>query len=518
MIDRSRGHELPAVHPQDAHTVMAGSSLGQPAAQTVHLALAILAAVLLWSGCVSPRAPSARLPSYGDPNVEAQARLLQHARAYHAQGQSEQEATLLRHFIHTYPRSPFLTDARWWLARAYEQTGELKAALAQYRMVEHAATEATTLRQVRSRIAELETLLGASSLKSNRLTGLMLPSHRLPAVPDLEEWLCTLARAGVTTLVLDAWTWHGVTPAGVYFLTDRAPVNWDILGRLVPLAHQHGLAVFAAVTLRRMNWLEPQLRWNDSAYDPRSRQLRPTPDLDVFNPAFQDYLISLLTDLAASGVDGMLFRSDAPLGPTEGFSVFGLQGFERDFHMQLDPLRLSWLPEHEDPSSRSPQALSAPRPLPESAPEFWRWSGWKAREMLRMMDRLRRALRTASPKLQFALEVHPEAVTDPVEALVRYGEDLLEAKRSRFEYYVAGVGPSNAPSVPGSFSQARGNGLAIAGRMLELLGDPERIWVEVPLPAGDLKRVGERVTQAPDQAAVTKGIGLIYIGNSVPLP
>ncbi|MBI4400212.1 MAG: tetratricopeptide repeat protein [Nitrospirae bacterium] len=518
MTDRSRGHEHPAVHPQVAHSMMAGSALGRPSAKAFQFALALLAAVLLWSGCASPRAPSARLPSYSDPNVEAQARLLQHARAYHTQGRYEQAAKLLRNFIHTYPRSPFLTDSRWWLARVYERTGDLKAALAQYRMVEQAATEATTLRQVRSRIAELETLLGASSLKSNGLTGLMIPSHRLPAVPDLEEWLRTLARAGVTTLVLDAWTRHGVTPAGVYFRTDRAPVNWDILGRLVPLAHQHGLAVFAAVTLRRMNWLEPPLQWNDSAYDPSSRQLRPTPYLDIFNPAFQDHLISLLTDLAASGVDGMLFRSDAPLGPTEGFSAFGLQGFERDFHIQLDPLRLSWLPEQEDPASRSPKALTAPKPLPESAPEFWRWSGWKARETLKVMDRLRRALRGASPKLQFALEIHPEAVTDPVEALVRYGEDLLEAKRGRFDCYVAGSGLSNTPSVPGSLGQARENGPAIAARMLELLGEPERIWVEVPLPAGDLERVGERLNPASDQAAMTKGIGLIYLGNSVSLP
>ena len=55
---------------------------------------------------------------------------------------------------------------------------------------------------------------------------------------------------------------------------------------------------------------------------------------------------------AVTGVDGVLFRADAPLGPTDGLSAYGLRGFERDFDIKLDPRKLFTPPNGGSPATQ----------------------------------------------------------------------------------------------------------------------------------------------------------------------
>ena len=64
----------------------------------------------------------------------------------------------------------------------------------------------------------------------------------------------------------------------------------DVFGQVVPVAHRRSIAVFAAIPLRQLDWLDSDLGWSDQAFDPGSRQLRRVEFQDVFNPAFQEYL------------------------------------------------------------------------------------------------------------------------------------------------------------------------------------------------------------------------------------
>jgi hypothetical protein len=267
----------------------------------------------------------------------------------------------------------------------------------------------------------------------------------------------------------------------------------DFIGQAVPVAHRHGLSVFGAITLRRMSWLESRHEWADWFYDSVKRRLKPSSNLDLLNPAFQEYLTGFLTDLADTGIDGVLFRADAPMGPTDGLSSYGLAGFERDFGGTLDPGKL--LPRTDHGTSVSRQ---------EHPPEFWRWMGWKARETLKVMDQLRRAMRQHSPRLQFALEVHPKTVTAPAEALMQYGEDLLEAKRSRFDFYLISVQHAVTPN--------------IVERLIELLGGADRICVTAPLPEGHLAQLGDRLHPRTDRDSLAKDIGVMYVKTPAPIP
>ena len=461
-----------------------------------HRARVLLAFMLLGAGCAALPAPSPPrlLPSAG-PTIEAQDRLLHTARSHLSEGSYEAAGDVLRRLIETHPQSPILLEAHWWLARSYEQAGDLYAALAQYRILANLAKEDRYGAEARGRIAELEKLLGPTATQATGLIAILLPLQGLPAPRELDPWVQTLGQAGITTVLVEGGT-----------VTLR-----DGLSQLVPIAHRHGLSVFAAITLRRMTGVDPPFEWADWSYDPAQRQLHLSPYADLFHPVFQEYLVGFLTDLAGTGVDGVLFRAGAPLGPMEGFTASGLRGFERDFQLRLDPDQLF------PPSIRGAPVMP-PRDAQDQekryAPDFWRWAGWKARESLHVMDRLRGAMRKQSPRLRFALEVHPEAISNPVEALAQYGEDLLEAKRSRFDFYLTGPRPSINEPRPDIVERMPG----IIEHMIDMIGEAERIWVAIPLPAGETARLVERVHPTTDRDAFIKGISLIYTGTVVSVP
>jgi hypothetical protein len=437
---------------------------------------------------------------------------LQEARAAYADGQYEVAARQLRRLIGAGGAAPEVEEAHWWLAQAQERLGRLAEAAEEYRALATASGTAGGGRVDRAaaerRACELEALLAGPPPDLRGATAVYGVSGALTDPVETERWLDRLTQAGVTALLLDAGTRPAPAPGippgaarteGVFFRTALAPVAGDLFGPVVAAAHRRGLAVVAAVTLRRMPWVDGGLGWHDRVYDPAGRGLRPSAStLDLFHPAFQEYLVGLLTDLAATGVDGLLFRADAPLGPLEGLSAFGLKGFEREFGAPLDVRRLFPPP---DSRAARPREGAGAEPGGES-PEFWRWTGWKARESLAVMERLARAARARAPRLLVGLELHPEAAVAPAAALVRYGEDLLEARRARFDFYVIGG------------EGARAGALAAS----RTLGERGPVWMARPVPDDRLLHPPSRLGAPSERAGLPAAIGLLYApeGRAVP--
>jgi hypothetical protein len=341
------------------------------------------------------------------------------------------------------------------------------------------------------------------------VTALMVAPEDVPPPTELERWIQSLRQGGITMVLIDIGTSAGSNHAvsenghratGIYFRSQWADTIRDIFGELLPPAHQEGLSVFAAVSPRRINWVDPTLGWLDRSYDAVHRQLRLSPYLDLFHPAFQEYLVGLLTDLADTGVDGILFRNDVSLGPYDGFSAFGVRGFERDFHTRMDPAQFfpSTLPAAQAPTV----GHGAAQPFPA---DYWRWAGWKTRERVKILDRLSRAMRLRGHTRHVAVEVHPEAVTDPRAALVRYGEDLLEAKR-RFQYFL--LRASSQASSPGVNGRQTS---MVVEQMKGLLGSPDRIWTTISVSADDAEQIG--ISSRTHREELGRDIGLIYQKN-----
>ncbi|WP_447976621.1 hypothetical protein [Candidatus Nitrospira bockiana] len=316
------------------------------------------------------------------------------------------------------------------------------------------------------------------------------------SVPDTEvdAWIQRVADRGFTMVILDAGTEATLAADsrpghGVYFQTSMAPVRRNLLGDVVPAAHRHGVKVFASVSLRHLPWVDPTWGWMDRSYDPSSRQIRLSPYLDLFHPAYQEYLTALLGDLADTGVDGAVFRNHSAIGAYDGLGAFGVRGFERDFGVSVVPEQLFVAV----PSAADGKATYTP--------DFWRWLGWKARERLHVLARLGRAMRLRAPALRLALEVHPEAVTDPLVGLIRYGEDLLEAKRTFHIFWLHGD--------PSPAADSMGVPAAVLDRVQSLLQEPHRIWVTQP---GRSTLAGDPVPVAHASRAAG-AIGVVHVAD-----
>lgn len=510
--------------------------------------LIFLTVLLLLSGCAWPslfkRTPTVPPPS---PTIQAQTRLLNDAQDQLQRGRAREAVQLLRNLIDSYPQSPFIPEMRWTLARAYEQSGDLGAAMEEYRRIIGAeesgrSGEVSYAEEARLRITALEPNLEPVRKKPSEVTAILVQPHHLPPRADLPQWLQNLARTGVTTLILEAATKPGQvasllqtslpsghhqasSPAGVYFRTQWAPVLDDYIDQVVPLAHEQGLSVFGALALRRMSWLEPPAGWADWAYNPVHQKVERSVALDLFHPGFQEYLTGLLGDLADTGIDGFLFRADAPMGPNDGFSPFALDGFRQSFEIELHPSTL-FIRSEEKASVHA--TTKEGREFPgrsRYAPEFWRWAGWKTREQLHIMSRVKDAMRGRSPNLTFALELHPEAVHDPVHALVHYTEDLLEAKRAGFEYILTGddngrIVSRLSGSQRSSLADVANNKASTStlDHLIDLLGDARRVWMAISVPSRDIAILHRRLNPQADRVSIANTIGLVYVVHTPHVP
>ncbi len=504
----------------------------------VALGTIIIGCTLAMSGCAKPRVsePSA-LVRQPNLNLAAQGQLFEEAREHLKGGRPHAAIRLLTNLVQRHPHSPLLPDMRYLLGRAYEQTGNVVAAEESYRaLIRDTRTDDPKNRRLlmhaRRRLSALAPELERAGPRI--FNGLLVTVEDVPAESERGIWLSTLRQAGISDLVLEIGTPAGQgsasrpgsrspaeatpndpPPLGVYFRTSWAPVVEDLFEQIIPLARERGIGVYGAVSLRRMPWLEPEEGWTDVRYDPESGQLERSQALDLFHPGFQHYLEGLMVDLVDSGVEGIVFRGDAPLGPRDGFSAFAMSRFERAFGSRLDPVALLKAEDAESPGLKGPAYPS----------EFWRWVGWRTRESLALMGRLATAMRHHRGDLQVGVELHAAAIVDPTRALVQYGEDIVETKRAGFDFLLlmtsgAGGDPDGPTALPTSLAIGAPDDrpLTLLGRAVDVMGDARHVWLTQRLPEGSepVTSVSQKLSTA--RAQLPEPVGLLYVPAHLTVP
>lgn len=411
----------------------------------VHRLAHLIATLLLVTlpACSSRPSPPATLSL---PSQEIIAGLLQNGKQAVVKGQYDRAIGLFRRIQTGYPHAPEQPEARLLLAQTLEKLGEMLQALIEYRALVSEFPQASQATVARIKIPELERQAPiARPTQESRIIGVLVGPDALAGLDDRE--LGRLRQAGTNTLFVSVTknrasgkNGRGAPPTtaetGVYFKTDWAPVIRDALSTVVDRAHRHGMPVWASLSVRRMDWIDPKLEWADWAFHAQTGRLERVETLDVLHPALRDYLVGLLTDLAGAGVDGLFLEADPPSAADEGFSDHALKQFEKDMGRPMDPSRLLAAPGTE-------RSLGY-------APELWRWLGWKQREQSKSVLGVLQAVRTAFPGLKTAVEVHAEAVTNPQAALARYAEDLFDLRRYRLDYIAMSVTSSQGTSATGS--------------------------------------------------------------------
>jgi hypothetical protein len=401
-------------------------------------------------------------PSGIDPALDAQARLVESAHRAFVQERYSLASALFQRFIDSNPDSPRLSEARWWLARSYEQGGDLLAALAAYRVVVGAAPRSIPLAgsyefHALHRLDAFRRSLGPSSLLERRQIALWLTADCL-MIPDVGLWIDQLADSGVTTLIVEAGTLSRETmhsgTMGVYFQTSKAPVVEDLFSVIVPAAHAKGMAVLAVLNLHEPAWTTVNPEWGIADRTDQVFQLLDR--VDVLHPGYQHLVSEMAQDLLRTGIDGLVVGARRLKGFAEEWSPTSRRMFEGTFGSSSD--------------SRDQSV----------APNAWRWAGWKTRTYLGFVARLTRQLRQTRPGLLVAVVLHERAAFFPVDAMMEYGEDVLETKQRGLHLVI-----QPEPGLPGRFDEHGVRLEAMRQRLALTAGDERLLWLGMAVGVAD---------------------------------
>jgi hypothetical protein len=174
-------------------------------------------------------------------------------------------------------------------------------------------------------------------------------------------------------------------------------------------------------------------------YDPRTRTIRPWVTLDLLNPSLHTHLAAVLSDLTRTDIDGLLIRTRSRNSFAYEISEAALAGFQAQYHEDVAGVTQALMNAAGSGQPIQPPTQEGDATTKEQAAgTLWRWVGWKARQELDALAQLRRTLQQVRHGLRVILEVHAEAASQPLSALVNYGEDAAEASRRGFDILLNG--------------------------------------------------------------------------------
>jgi hypothetical protein len=325
-----------------------------------------------------------------------------------------------------------------------------------------------------------------------RQIALWLTSTDWLTISDVGLWIEQLADAGVTALIVEAGSLPRETapagPVGVYFQTSKVPVVEDLFTVIVPAAHAKGMAVLASLNLHEPGWTTVNPEWDTVMAGSADQVLQLAGPVDVLHPDYQRLVSEVAQDLLLTDIDGLVVEARRAKGFAEEWSPTSRRMFEAQFGLSFDS--------HD-------QSIS---------PDAWRWAGWKTRSYLGFVARLTQQLRQAQPGLLVAVVVHERAVFFPVDALMEYGEDVLETKQRGLHLVVQ-------PEV-GMLERSDDQGAAmdtVRQRLAPTAGDERRLWLGMALGAFDQSSLITAVRAALSTKVGQAGTHLLLI-NGPALP
>ena len=425
--------------------------------------------LLVLPGCAVPahRLPPSTPPAASgvDPALDAQTRLIESAYRAFVQERYPLASALFQRFIDSNPDSPRMSEARWWLARSHEERGDLSAALFAYRAVVGEAPKSSPLAgsyeyYALNRLDAFRRSLGPSSLLERRQIALWLTSEDWLTIPDVGLWIEQLADAGVTSLIVEAGTPSRDTmksgPLGVYFQTAMVPVVEDLFTAIVPAAHAKGMAVLASLNLHEPGWTTVNPEWGIVMANETDQVFLPVGHVDVLHPDYQRLVSEVAQDLLRTDIDGLVVGARKAKGFAEEWSPTSRRMFEGVFGPSLHS--------HD-------QAIS---------PDAWRWTGWKTRTYLGFVARLTHQLRQTKQGLMVAVVVHERAVLSPADALMEYGEEVLETKQQGLHLVV-----QPEAGMPERLDEQGTRMETVRQRLEPTAWDERQLWLGMALGASD---------------------------------
>jgi hypothetical protein len=452
------------------------------------LSLALMCACSLRLAPPPPSAPPLE-QIHDDPARDAQLSLLREAHRAFAQERYPAAALFFRRFVDSTPRprAPQSAEARWWLGRSYEQIGEYRTAIAEYRVLatgDAGGDSQTQLyqQQALQRLDQLRQVPGGLPVTVARQVALGVPLSQFPPVSAWVAWLQALLKVGVTTVLLD--------PAGSDWDNDRNP---ETVQAFVGVAHLAGLSVWGALDPHqgrgialRPEWLSRSLVKMEAVLNDHEPTGAPAMLPDPLHSDYLTVIVERATVLLRAGCDGILLRARETQGFAQDFSDGSFQRFASAFGLTITPQQLLG-------DSVGGEAMVYDR---EST--YWRWVGWKARSYATAAARIRKLIREANQVGRLLIEVHGSTVSEPVIGLEQYGEDLNDLFQRSGGELVVRTEDSKSP--------------ALLEQVAQQVGSSDRLWLVRPVTVPDTTPLVEW----------TEGLGAVTLegggGNLLLLP
>ncbi len=441
--------------------------------------------LLVVAGCGKP---SHRPEMSKDLDRQTEEQILRKARVDYEQGRDTEVINELNRFLSVHSPSPREREARWLLAQSYERSGNLQAALKQYNIISREVPPGEEKTKVAKRIEALNQRLKQVGTELEPIKVVRTSLSRLDTVGNDPSAFKILVQKGITSVLIDFGC-----PVKVRQQTPPAVKTRDVspqshLPASVSRIHRHGLRAFVGINLRCLGYLDSRSKkqWLDGAYNPAARKIQLSPYFDIFHPQYQKLMAYEIRKMTDSGVDGVVFLAEVPLGMYDGFTPSSVDSFNKAFQAQMNPQTLFENGGSQRHPQRSPEGNQQARNTSSHGTEFWRWTGWKARQRLMVLQGLMDQVHEHKPELPFGLELHPESIEDPLGGLTQFSEDFLEAKQKSFTYFL--ITPQSIrqiqsePGLPSSvdlevfMTQSRN----LVDRMTLVIQNPTRIWVSIP--------------------------------------
>lgn len=399
---------------------------------------------------------------HDDPARDAQLSLLREAHRAFLQERYPTAALFFRRFVDSTPppRAPQSAEARWWLGRSYEQMGEYRAAIAEYRVLATSdaggdAQAQLYQQQALDRLDQLRRIHGGSHVTVASQTALGLPLSRLPPVPAWVAWLQALLKIGVTTVLLDT--------AGADRGTER---NSESMQTFIGAAHLAGFSVWGAVDLHqgrgiplRPEWLSQSFAKKENVVNSHEPAGAPEMLPDPLHPDYQAVIEERVAMLLRAGCDGIFLGARETKGFAQDFSDGSFQRFASAFGLTLTPEQLLGEP------------VAGEAMVYDRESTYWRWVGWKTRNYATFAARIRKLIRDANPAGRLLVEVHGRTVSEPLVGLEQYGEDLNDLFQRSGSELVIRAEDSNSP--------------ALMEQLAQQLGSSDRLWLVHPVTVPD---------------------------------
>ncbi|MGB3975766.1 MAG: poly-beta-1,6-N-acetyl-D-glucosamine N-deacetylase PgaB [bacterium] len=208
--------------------------------------------------------------------------------------------------------------------------------------------------------------------------------------------------------------------AGVYFASSTEPIVADILTPVLAAAHKLDMKVFAWITTRKSQWLlKAHPEWASPAIDPETGLELSGGHLDIFRSDAGNRMLGFLTELADSGVDGVLLQDDLVSRQYEDFFTNSWLTFKGRTFQKADLHELFNL-------NIKPYKYR---------PSYYNWARHKTLSLAKVLKYIVTHLKKRHPNLTIAVNLYYETVVSPHHGRLWLSQDLEEFASIPIDYW-----------------------------------------------------------------------------------